>query len=791
MAECSPSSLLASGRCIACLTQKQIEVIKTVLLCRYLQSLSPAAECSPGALLSGSSFRGLSWRTLQIIKTQLLCDISGGGSGAPGLFGLCFADSNWFTPAYSTVNNRVGASNASLGGLPDSRIKLYDVEETGLVNIGNTRVQSGGVWVASVNKFYFGVSSGGTVPGSPSTLEAIVMINPITFAISYVGGFTDPSATSSPTWVSSTSRVWFRLSGATPGFTILDPTDNSHIEITDPLFTLITAFVYVPSEDAIYATAFDEIIKIDATAPYTAAVVYTATDTTFTAIEYVSTTGRLWIGYKDATAGSQSNGVLLFDPTTDLPDGSIVLLTGATVPAAPTVIYHSAAFGLVLIQEALFFFPTPRLVSTDDSGSGPLTFMDATLGRITGKGIYIPAVSKELLPFSSATGICLTYLTEAEFSGSILPSYNCTVGSCVDPEDGTGTFAALGTCEASCLPAPPLTYDCVSGSCVARTNGTGQFNTMAECEADCPCEFVLDPLSASFPDTGGSDTFDVATGAPCEWTAVSNDAWITVDSGTPGTGNGTVGYTVAANAGAARDGTITAGGETFDIHQAASGGGAITSPDYFWPMEELGDFDTRVDDIAAKTMVPSAAIDGEPALIGNGAHWVTNSNANLTTPGVSTIPYTTGDDFSFNFWIKQEAETGAELPEFEFNPTGTSFCRLRRTSFSSELILSIRGGGPTETLVVDPVTFDTSWHMWTVVYDGATGLASLYRDTVLLGTTAVNVQLASATDADITFDGNTAVESLVDLFGAWLTYSLTPAEITSLFNGGLGRTWPF
>ena len=63
-----------------------------------------------------------------------------------------------------------------------------------------------------------------------------------------------------------------------------------------------------------------------------------------------------------------------------------------------------------------------------------------------------------------------------------------------------------------------------------------------------------------------------AAGA-CAWTAVSNTDWITVTSGTSGSGNGGVSYSVAANTGtASRTGTLTIAGQTFTVTQQASGG---------------------------------------------------------------------------------------------------------------------------------------------------------------------------------------------------------------------------
>src|SRR5207244_2107025 len=84
------------------------------------------------------------------------------------------------------------------------------------------------------------------------------------------------------------------------------------------------------------------------------------------------------------------------------------------------------------------------------------------------------------------------------------------------------------------------------------------------------CTYQLNPASATPPAAGAAgQTFQVQTSAGCNWTAVSNDAWITVTAGASGTGTGTVTYTVAANSGPQRVGTITAGGQTFTVTQAA------------------------------------------------------------------------------------------------------------------------------------------------------------------------------------------------------------------------------
>jgi hypothetical protein len=67
---------------------------------------------------------------------------------------------------------------------------------------------------------------------------------------------------------------------------------------------------------------------------------------------------------------------------------------------------------------------------------------------------------------------------------------------------------------------------------------------------------------------GATGTVSITATAGCPWTAVSNDAWITVTDGASGSGPGTVSYTVAANADTEpRTGTITIAGLTFPVSQ--------------------------------------------------------------------------------------------------------------------------------------------------------------------------------------------------------------------------------
>ena len=76
----------------------------------------------------------------------------------------------------------------------------------------------------------------------------------------------------------------------------------------------------------------------------------------------------------------------------------------------------------------------------------------------------------------------------------------------------------------------------------------------------------ISPTSASYGKAGGNGSVSVTTSN--SWTATSNAAWIAVTSGSSGTGNSTVNYSVAAYSGSgSRTDSIIVAGQTFTVTQ--------------------------------------------------------------------------------------------------------------------------------------------------------------------------------------------------------------------------------
>ncbi|MBF0536980.1 MAG: DUF1566 domain-containing protein [Nitrospirae bacterium] len=86
------------------------------------------------------------------------------------------------------------------------------------------------------------------------------------------------------------------------------------------------------------------------------------------------------------------------------------------------------------------------------------------------------------------------------------------------------------------------------------------------------CNFAITPTSKTFTLSGGSDNVTVTAVTGCTWSATSNVSWISVTSGSSGSGNGSVFYSVTANTGALqRIGTMTIAGKTFTVTQDGTG----------------------------------------------------------------------------------------------------------------------------------------------------------------------------------------------------------------------------
>jgi VCBS repeat-containing protein len=81
------------------------------------------------------------------------------------------------------------------------------------------------------------------------------------------------------------------------------------------------------------------------------------------------------------------------------------------------------------------------------------------------------------------------------------------------------------------------------------------------------CTYSISPEIDGAPPNDGAGSVTVSTTSTCRWTAASNVSWMTIASGSSGTGNGTVVYRFEFNLGPPRTGTLTIAGRIFTVRQ--------------------------------------------------------------------------------------------------------------------------------------------------------------------------------------------------------------------------------
>ena len=118
--------------------------------------------------------------------------------------------------------------------------------------------------------------------------------------------------------------------------------------------------------------------------------------------------------------------------------------------------------------------------------------------------------------------------------------------------------------------APPLIFKLIIGNALGGAILMPNVASVTVLSFVTGCAFTLSSVAASLSASSGTGSVSfTAAGSDCAWTATSNVDWITITSGSSGSGNGTVVYAVAANSSiSSRIGTMTIAGQTFAVTQA-------------------------------------------------------------------------------------------------------------------------------------------------------------------------------------------------------------------------------
>ena len=262
---------------------------------------------------------------------------------------------------------------------------------------------------------------------------------------------------------------------------------------------------------------------------------------------------------------------------------------------------------------------------------------------------------------------------------------------------------------------------------------------------------ALSPASASAPASGGLESLQITElDKACDaWTAVSNQPWITITSGASGSGSGVVTYSVDANPGAARNGTLTVAGSAYTINQA--GGGSCT-------------------------FSVAAASASAPAGGGTGSFGMTASGPLCSWSAVSSASWLT----------VTSAQTGIGSTTVGYSAAATSTSRSATVTIAGQTFTVTQNVGY-------PVTFQTTPTGLQVMVDGSVAGSS---PVTLTGNHSISVASPQSGPAGTQYvftnwsDGNTSNPRAIDVTAA-ATYTAnfqTQYQLTISASPAVGGT---
>jgi hypothetical protein len=179
--------------------------------------------------------------------------------------------------------------------------------------------------------------------------------------------------------------------------------------------------------------------------------------------------------------------------------------------------------------------------------------MRLNAGVLAAAGLMTILVACENDPPNGPTPVCTYTVSVASLSfpaqgGSaavgVTTSTDCTWTAASDRSWLTITSGSNGTGSGSVNVAASANPDAAARTGVLTI--AGQTVTVIE-DAKTTCTVTVAPPAASFGDEAATGSVAVTSPPNCPWTAVSTAPWLTVTGGSPGQGNGTVSYALAAN----------------------------------------------------------------------------------------------------------------------------------------------------------------------------------------------------------------------------------------------------
>lgn len=207
------------------------------------------------------------------------------------------------------------------------------------------------------------------------------------------------------------------------------------------------------------------------------------------------------------------------------------------------------------------------------TGNGTVTFrVDANIGDLRTASLTVAGQAIAIVQDAAACAYDISPSTQSVAAGGASGSLTVTATSGCGWSAVSDAAWLTVTAGTTGIGNGTVSFSAAANTGVQRT-GTltiaGETFTVTQAAAAIPCTFAIAPDQQSIATSGGAGTpIAVTAASTCAWTATSHDAWITLTAGATGSGHGTVTFTVAANAGGNRTGTIQVADKLFTVTQA-------------------------------------------------------------------------------------------------------------------------------------------------------------------------------------------------------------------------------
>jgi hypothetical protein len=244
-------------------------------------------------------------------------------------------------------------------------------------------------------------------------------------------------------------------------------------------------------------------------------------------------------------------------------DGSVTSLIGSGknwgLPQTPPVVGP-------LTEPGIYDFS----IYCDDTYTASLQFQVGTTGPhsmvelVTSVHYTVQATavhSQSLMQPSTTTNVQSTDSVELTWI-----AYNVRPGSCFLSGPGVTSNDEVGSHVITVSGAIDQTF---TFQCTGANDGTVRTVSSTLHPVPSSCSYSIAPATVSLPVAGGTGSITVTAAPACIWAVSGTPGWITITSGGNGSGNGTIVYSVQANTGDSRTGTLTIAGQTFTVTQTA------------------------------------------------------------------------------------------------------------------------------------------------------------------------------------------------------------------------------